>query len=89
MKKREFLQYKCGTKLAKEKLDGVFDELTMFEDDIKDFGFSAEKFGQPDLINKAVKDIETIKITVNNMKGLWDHILICQTKFTENMDCKW
>jgi hypothetical protein len=82
MKKREFFQYKCGTKLAKEKLDGVFDELTTFEEQIKDFGFNAEKFGQPDLINKAVKDIETIKITVNNMKGLWDHIFICQTKFT-------
>ena len=89
MKKREFFQYKCGTKIAKEKLNGVFDELTMFENDIKDFGFNAEKFGQPDLINKAVKDIETIKITVNNMKGLWDHILICQTQFTKNMENKW
>lgn len=89
MKKREFFQYKCGTKLAKEKLDGVFDELTIFEEQIKDFGFNADKFGQPDLINKAVKDIETIKITVNNMKGLWDHIFICQTNFNQNMENKW
>ena len=35
MKKREFFQYKCGTKLAKEKLDGVFDELTIFEEQSK------------------------------------------------------
>lgn len=34
MKKREFFQYKCGTAIALEKLDGVFDELKVFEDSI-------------------------------------------------------
>jgi len=41
MKKREFFSYKCGTKTALEKLDGVFSELTVFEDNIKDFGDNA------------------------------------------------
>jgi hypothetical protein len=50
MKKREFFQYKCGTKTALEKLDGVFDELRTFENGIADFGENAAKFGNPDLI---------------------------------------
>jgi len=59
----------------------VFSELTIFEDNIKDYGGNAEKFGVPDMILKAEKDIEAIKITVDNMKILWDHIDTCQRKF--------
>lgn len=81
MKKREFFQYNCGTDKAKEKLDGVFDELHEFEEKIADYGDNAFKFGKPDLINKAVKDIEGIKILVGNMKQLWDHIKVCQDTF--------
>jgi len=81
MKKREFFYYKCGTVTALEKLDGVFDELKSFEDQITDYGENAAKFGQPDQISKAVKDIDAIKITVDNMKCLWDHINICQKSF--------
>jgi len=44
MKKREFFQYKCGTKTATEKLNGVFDELKTFEDQIKDYGDNAKGF---------------------------------------------
>jgi len=34
MKKREFFQYKCGVTTALDKLNGVFGELTIFEDKI-------------------------------------------------------
>jgi len=78
MRKREFFQYKCGSKIALEKLDGVFGELKVFEDKIVDYGDNAIKFGNPDQINKAEKDIDTIKVTVENMKALWDHIDKCQ-----------
>jgi len=78
MRKREFFQYKCGSKTALEKLDGVFGELKVFEDKIDDYGFNATKFGNPDQISKAIRDIDTIKITVENMKALWDHINNCQ-----------
>jgi len=81
MRKREFFQYKCGSKNALEKLDGVFGELKVFEDKIEDYGFNAAKFGYPDQINKAERDIDTIKITVENMKALWDHINNCQNTF--------
>jgi len=81
MKKREFFQYKCGTEVALQKLDGVFDELKTFEDQIADFGDNAAKFGDPGQINKAAKDIEQIKITVDNMKVLWDHIDFCTKRF--------
>jgi hypothetical protein len=81
MKKREFFQYKCGTEVALQKLDGVFDELKTFEDQIADFGENAAKFGDPGQINKAAKDIEQIKITVDNMKVLWDHIDFCTKRF--------
>jgi hypothetical protein len=77
MKKREFFQYKCGSKNALEKLDGVFGELKVFEDKIVDFGENAVKFGNPDQIQKAEKDIDSIKVTVVNMKALWDHIDTC------------
>jgi dynein heavy chain len=89
MKKREFFQYNCGTEKAKEKLDGVFEELKEFEDKIADFGDNAFKFGKPELINKAVKDIEGIKILVGNMKHLWDHIKDCQDAFARFMATKW
>lgn len=81
MKRREFFQYKCGTQIALKKLDGVFDELKIFEDKIDDYGNNAQKFGDGDLIQKAVKDIETIKITIDNMKILWDHIDACTKVF--------
>jgi len=63
--------------------------LKSFEDQIKDYGDNARGFGNPELINKAIKDIETIKVTVNNMNGLWDHISLCHNKFEENMMNKW
>jgi hypothetical protein len=78
MRKREFFQYKCGSKNALDKLDGVFGELNVYEEKIVDFGDNAGKFGHPDQISKAVRDIDTIKITVVNMKALWDHINLCQ-----------
>jgi len=74
MKKREFFQYDCGVTIAIEKLGGVFDELKVFEDKIDDYGDNAKKFGNPDLINKAIKDVEGIKITVKAMNELWKHI---------------
>ena len=41
------------------------------------------------MILKAEKDIEAIKITVDNMKILWDHIDLCQRKFDGYMNTKW
>jgi len=89
MRKREFFQYKCGALIALEKLDGVFSELKVFEDKIVDYGQNAIKFGNPDQINKAERDIDTIKITVENMKALWDHIDCCQKQFETFYCHKW
>jgi dynein heavy chain len=89
MRKREFFNYKCGTSLALEKLDGVFVELKVFEEKIADYGDNARKFGNPDLIQKAIKDIETIKVSVDNMKVLWDHIDVCQKTFSKFLTTKW
>jgi len=77
LKKREFFQYKCGTDQAIEKLDGVFAELKDFEESIADLGENAAKFGNANQIEKARKDVEAIKVTIDNMKILWDHIEIC------------
>jgi len=89
MRKREFFQYKCGVKTAIEKLGGVFDELKVFEDKIDDYGDNAKKFGNPDLINKAIKDIDGIKITVKAMNELWQHIEFCQGSFEKFLTTKW
>lgn len=89
MRKREFFQYKCGVTVAIEKLNGVFDELKVFEDKIEDYGDNAFKFGVPDLINKAVKDIEGIKVTIKAMNELWQHIEFCQASFDKFLTTKW
>lgn len=89
MKKREFFQYSCGSSIAIEKLEGVFGELTDFQGAIQDLGQNAGKFGLPDQIQKAIKDVDTIKITVDNMKSLWDHIDACQSVFNRFMVNKW
>jgi dynein heavy chain len=89
MKKREFFQYKCGTEMALTKLDGVFGELKVFENNIQDYGGNCAKFGNPNQIEKAVKDIELIKQTVDNMKVLWDHIAICMGRFDYFFKQKW
>jgi len=41
------------------------------------------------MIHKAIKDIDLIKITVDNMKILWDHIDLCTKQFEEFMSEKW
>lgn len=89
MRKREFFQYKCGSTNALDKLDGVFGELNVYEEKIVDFGDNAGKFGHPNQIDKAVRDIDSIKITVVNMKALWDHIDLCQKTFERFMTNKW
>ena len=89
MKKREFNQYSCGPDQAKAKLDGVFEELATFESQIADFGENAEKFGEPDLIIKCNKDIDAIKISINVMKALWDHIAKCHNQFNEFQQSLW
>jgi len=89
MKRREFFQYSCGAQKAIEKLDGVYSELKVFEDGRDTYGDYANKFGNKDLISKAAKDIEGIKITIDNMKVLWDHIDVCQKAFNKFMTNKW
>lgn len=61
----------------------------MFEDKIEDYGDNAEKFGDGDMIQKAIKDIESIKLTIENMKILWDHIDECSKVFQRFMLNKW
>lgn len=89
MRKREFFQYTCGTEQAKMKLDGVFGELHEFEMRIEDYGENSTKFGKPELINKAVKDVDNIKVLITNMKALWDHIAKCQQTFDGFQQTKW
>jgi len=89
MKKREFFQYSCGATVAIAKLDGVYGELKIFEDGRDNYGDFAEKFNNPELIQKAVKDIEGIKMTIDNMKSLWDHVDVCQKAFSRFMNNKW
>lgn len=78
LKKREFYKYDCGREAALEKLDGVFEEVANYEKKTSDFGFTARKFDNPNLIDGCNKHIESIKVELNNMKGLWDHISSCQ-----------
>jgi len=89
MKKREFYKYECGKEQAVEKLKAVYSEIADFETKIADFGYVAEKFGNPHLIDNAGKQVEVIKLEVNNMRGLWEHISNCQGVFEHNQTSTW
>lgn len=89
MKKRDFYKYDCGKEQAQEKLNGVFDEIAEFEKKIEDYGFVTRKFGNPNLIDNAIKQVESIKTEVKNMQTLWEHISFCQVTFENNQCTSW
>jgi len=89
MRKRPFFKYETGATESISKLEGVFDELKVFEATRDSLGENSRKFGNPDLITKCAKDIEAIKQIVDNMKALWDHIETCQNAFSRFMNNKW
>ena len=89
MRKRPFFKYETGAKDSIAKLGDVFGELKSFENSRDSLGENSKKFGAPTLIDKAVKDIEAIKATIDNMKALWDHIETCQQAFERFMNNKW
>jgi hypothetical protein len=41
------------------------------------------------LITNSIKQVDTIKIEIQNMVALWDHIEICLNMFQNYMDTKW
>lgn len=89
MKKRDFYKYDCGREMASKKLDGVFVEINDFETKINDFGYISSKFSNGNMIDNAQKMVDTIKVEVTNMRGLWDHISYCQQIFQNNLAVKW
>ena len=74
MKRKEFYFYKTGVIESKRKLGIVNDEMKAFDEKIGDLGYNAQKFGTPDLIQNSIKQVEVIKIEVQNMVLLWDFI---------------
>jgi len=89
MKKRDFYKYECGKEKAIEKLKGVYGEIEGFENKIEQFGYVADKFGNPSLIDNSVKQVDVIKLEINNMKLLWEHISCCQDIFELNQTSTW
>ena len=85
MRKRDFYKYDCGKDVAIKKLDGVFVEITDFETKITDYGYISSKFSSGNMIDNAQKMVDSIKIEVTNMRGLWDHIAYCQNIFNNNL----
>lgn len=89
LKKREFYFYKTGPEEAQKKLSGVGSEILVFEENIDDYGYNAQKFGAPELIEQSVSMVESIKIEVDSMNVLWDHIHLCENTFDGYMNAKW
>lgn len=71
LKKREFYFYKTGVQESKIKIDCIQEEIQVFDQKIVDLGYNASKFGSPDLIQNAIKQVEGIKIEISNMEQLW------------------
>jgi dynein heavy chain len=89
MKKRDFYRYDCGRENAIQRVDAVVQEVSTYETKIEDFGYTAKKFDNPNLIDGCNKHIEAIKLELGNMKVLWDHINTCQQIFNGYLSAKW
>ena len=89
MKKRDFYKYECGRENALAKLDAVYSEIRDLETKIENYGHTAEKFSNPNLIDGCVKQADAIKGEMGNMKMLWDHISVCQSTFTRYLANTW
>ena len=61
LKKRDFYQYKTGVTESKGRLALINDELKVFDEKIVDYGYNANKFDNPDLIQNSIKSVEAIK----------------------------
>jgi dynein heavy chain len=89
LKKREFYYYKTGPEEAQQKLGGVGVEIKDFEIKIEDYEFNADKFGIKELVEASHNSVDNIKIEVESMNILWDHIKLCEGTFEEYMTTKW
>jgi dynein heavy chain len=89
LKKREFYYYKTGPEQAQSKLSGVHEEIVHFEEQIEEYGYNADKFGAPELIESSQASVDNIKTEVETMNILWDHIKLCETTFDGYMSTKW
>jgi len=89
LKKRDFYYYKTGPEESQNKLAGVNSEIVIFEEKLEDYGFNAEKFETPELIEPSVLSVENIKNEIESMNVLWDQIKLCQGKFEGYMGTKW
>lgn len=81
LKQREFYKYDCGRENALVKLDAVYSEIKDLETKIENFGYTATKFGNPNLIDGCNKQVDGIRNECGNMKMLWDHISTCTQIF--------
>lgn len=77
LKKRDFYTYNTGVDEAKNKLNTIDEETKFFDEQIVDYGYNANKFGNSDLISNSLKQIDAIKVEIQNMSDLWDHIEKC------------
>jgi len=89
LKKRDFYKYECGRENALSRLDAVYSEVNEFEKKTESYGFTSEKFGNPNLIDGCNKHIDSIKMELGNMKTLWDHISTCQQEFAGYLVNTW
>jgi len=71
LKKRDFYFYKTGSDEALKKLGTIDNEIKVFEERIEDYGYNMNKFGNADMITNSVKQVESIKIELENMRILW------------------
>ena len=57
--------------MAQQKLMAINSEIKLFDDRITDYGYSMAKLGNPELITSSIKQVEAIKIELENMNILW------------------
>jgi hypothetical protein len=77
LKKRDFYFYKTGVPEAKKKLNSINNEINIFDERISDYGYNISKLGNADLITNSVKQVEGIKIELDNMNVLWNFTNEC------------
>lgn len=89
LKRRPFFQYATGVEKSKELISLVGEETIQFEEKIADYGYIAEKFGSPDIMQNSIKQVEQIKNDCENMRIFWEHVGKMQDLYEEYMNTMW
>lgn len=89
LKKENFYQYNTGVDGAKDRIKEVNEEISKFENILKDYFYYQKMFELKEGESEGcAKLLDQIKNEVKTMDRLWEHTRVCQEKFNEYLELK-